>query len=403
MSEYYDFTKKPEPDVPGLLEDVSWAGQYVGAVPDKIDGRSNWRNDREKLQANKYDFKSTHYPENVDGDDGMGHYILFNINITNDSYYTKDFHVLNDTFSSKDSGNFSREGLSEEDVQKLLKKGQDLIGKATSALTGGFKIGDKIVKAVGGYTKKSVEKLTKTYGKFNLTKNTKRIQESIVLYMPETLETKYSTNWTEKSFDSKLIDMASTLRSNMEGDSARARDAAIDVGFGSIESGAAIIDALQAITPGYELHAKDFLTIAGRRARNPHIEFMFEGVNNREFTFSFTFMPKNSHEVNLVDNIIGSFKFHAAPEILGNSKTGAYYRYPSTFDIMFVANQKENKRINKISTCVLKNIDIVYSDESGTWTTFKPDSKGSMPTTTKLTLTFGETEQITKERIVEGF
>ena len=172
-----------------------------------------------------------------------------------------------------------------------------------------------------------------------------------------------------------------------------------NIGLGGMDTMAGFLDAIT--LDAFKI--KDFVSISGQRVRNPHIEFMFIGTDPRNFTFNFKFLPKNQHEVNLVTNIIHSFKFHSAPEIIGDDKAGAYYHYPSTFDISFFGNGKENKRINKISTCVLTNINVKYNGSEGVWTTFKKDSVGSMPVSATLSLDFTETELITKEKIMKGY
>jgi len=371
--------------------------------PDFRVGVNKFNNDREKLQLNKYDFTTTQYPANVAESDELGHFIIFNINITEDSAFASGYNnitPLDDEFSSKDRGKYSRPGFTDSDMASLEKATSDKIKEGAEVLSKLNPFGEAAQKGLDKgeqFLLTKSQEVIETQGKFKLSKNTKRIKQAVVLYMPESLETKYSADWSESSFDSRTLDLAASLKGKIKN-----ADANRDVAFNAMDLAAGFIDKLD-FGGFFDVNAKDFLKISGQRARNPHLEFMFNGISNRKFSFTFTFMPKDNYEVNLVDNIIHTFKFHAAPEILGNNKAGAYYRYPSTFDIMFVANKKENKRINKISTCVLDDIDIAYSVDSDTWVTFRPDPVGSMPTSTKLTLSFTETEQITKERIQEGF
>jgi len=360
----------------------------------------NANRDIEKLRQNVYNFKSTQYPENVDGDEGLGHYILFNINVVNESKFRSEYNSVVNTQSVKDAGGSGIEGLSPEAIE-MLSKGQsavlNLVGKAAGETFGLFGAED-VAKKITNTASSMADWATKEIQKIKLTDRTKRISEAIVLYMPETLETKYSNKWEETGFSGVTADVVSSILSFASGNGIS--DGKVnDLGLGALDMAAGFFDTFTPQT----FNLKDLASITGQRVRNPHLEFKFTGINPREFSFNFKFIPANQHEVALVDDIINTFKFHAAPEIIGDDKAGSYYLYPSSFDITFMANKKENKRINKISTCVLTDIDVKYSDNEGPWTTFKPDTIGSMPVSTSLTLSFKETELITKEKIKEGY
>ena len=79
-----------------------------------------------------------------------------------------------------------------------------------------------------------------------------------------------------------------------------------------------------------------------------------------------------------------------------------YFRVPSEFQLTYMYMDKQNGYIPKISRCVLKNMEVDQSPE-GVFTTFSADDRGAFPTLTKLTMTFAETEVMTKQKITEGF
>ena len=58
---------------------------------------------------------------------------------------------------------------------------------------------------------------------------------------------------------------------------------------------------------------------------------------------------------------------------------------------------KENDSLNKISTCVLEQVDVAYGGDR-----FQAYDDG-VPQQTKLSLKFKEMEIITKSRIAEGY
>ena len=80
---------------------------------------------------------------------------------------------------------------------------------------------------------------------------------------------------------------------------------------------------------------------------------------------------------------------------------------PSTFDISYhYLAGKENSFLNKISTCVLKSVNVQYGGDR--FKTYKRDTdarigKGAPPQQSKISLVFQEMEIITKDRIEQGY
>ena len=126
-------------------------------------------------------------------------------------------------------------------------------------------------------------------------------------------------------------------------------------------------------------------------AVNPQIEVLYVSPKLRAFQFDFTFAPKSSKEAKNVIDIIGSLKFHSAPEILGGY-SGRYFVPPATFDIGF-----SNKNLGRISSCALDRLNVDYAPNG--YITFKD----GMPVYIRLQLSFKELEFITKEKVKEGY
>lgn len=140
--------------------------------------------------------------------------------------------------------------------------------------------------------------------------------------------------------------------------------------------------------------AKQNILTASAVQTNPFREVYFKAINFRTFTFSYTFLPSSEKEVYNVKRIIDLFKFHMHPEL---SKDGLFYVYPSEFEIAYYYSGKENPFLNKISTCVLTDMNVDYGSQN--FTSFD----NGAPTEIKMTLTFKELELLTKERIVKGY
>ena len=123
--------------------------------------------------------------------------------------------------------------------------------------------------------------------------------------------------------------------------------------------------------------------------------YRFEGIGRREFSYEFTFIPKDRAEADTIKQIVYEFKFHMA----SNYTDGTFreMEIPSFFNIIYRYRNKDNEHLNKISTCALENMDVSYGGDR-----FVAVGEDGVPQTTKITLKFKELEIITKNAIEEG-
>jgi len=122
-------------------------------------------------------------------------------------------------------------------------------------------------------------------------------------------------------------------------------------------------------------------------------------------------MPKSESEAIAVDKIVNMFRFYMAPSFdTSGGKTTTTSRtfiVPATFDIEYYYNPgKQNKFLNRISTCVLESCNVTYGGERTQF--FRPTAggvhgDGAPPVETSIELSFKELEVITREKIAEGF
>ena len=138
------------------------------------------------------------------------------------------------------------------------------------------------------------------------------------------------------------------------------------------------------------------LTLLGI-AINPQYEMLYSGTNLREFMFDFIMTPRSRKEAEEIRRIINRFKYHGSPEYKGTN--GRYLVPPSYFDITFQFNGNESEWLPKISTCVLKGIDVDYTGGLDRWGTHADGS----PIQVKMVLIFAELEMMHKSLRNEGY
>ena len=222
---------------------------------------------------------------------------------------------------------------------------------------------------------------------------TKRLSQAIALYMPAQISLQHQANYGEAEIGALVAGGMNALNTMSKGLSMT--DAALKIGKEGLGNagdalGLAALDALDAtIAPG----ARAALEISRGKITNNRTEMQFEGVQRRDFSFSFKMLPTSPEEAKTIQDIVTLFRFHSMPEIDNSETDGRTMIPPSTFDIEYFPN----KHLHKISTSILTSVDVKFGGER---TQFFHDDQ---PVETELNLTFKELEIITKRRILDGF
>jgi len=131
------------------------------------------------------------------------------------------------------------------------------------------------------------------------------------------------------------------------------------------------------------------------------MEMAFKGIDKRKFSYTFKMIPRSEKEAQEVRNIINTFKVHMLPEMIDGNDRGRLMSYPSTFDIQYMYQERENNYLNKVSTCYLESMDVDYGGDR--FYSHTPDEFGAPPVETTITLQFGEIDLITREKAIDGF
>ena len=352
-------------------DDTGRAGQARGAAPlASLDPRNN-----------KFLFSSFNYPIDIEK---LSHAMLFNINIHESS-------------EDRPNGKVSREQLPDTNFEILGSRQQ----VTTKKIQSGF------------------------FGSFGLTKRTKRIRRAISLYVPETIvfddrqdyETpslmdKYGIGGTAAASGASALGIVGSSIAGVAGAAALGIAAAPLIASMGAEALAARVARLAGL-PSPTNIVKTSAQIFGY-ALNPVIEVLYSGPKLRTFNFDFTFAPRNQEEADAVWSIIYEFRRHAAPEIFA---AGLLLVPPSEFEITFLRKTPpssqtdviggkgyaggsfvENTNMPRISTCVLRNVQVDYAS-AGSFATFED----GMPIQIRMRLELQETQQLTREAIDMGY
>lgn len=371
--------------------------------------KSNGVGELASLESSPYDFSTTRYPLSV-GTDDAPHYVVFNINLPDNSKYTQSAGgmVANVQTASQEnydlksaqggvlqaSGTSATQAAAGGTVVGLVTPGSSIVGEAASGAA---------INVLGA--------------NLQIKPKLQRVKKAIALYMPDTVLFEYQHGWQESSVTgamgkggtyAALGGGLENIGKNLLGDAQRVGEqiAAVASGgnfdtsqlkpilYNNAQGAEAVGTVAQAFGAG-----SNFTELALRavnRAINPQIEMVFQGTHNRGFIFVFDFQPRSSAESTDILDIINTFRTYAAPE-LSNEGNGRYFIPPGQFDISFYFKDTPSTQLPKISTCALVGIAVDYN-RAGQYATFAD----GMPVHINMQLTFKEMTVITRE-LIEGF
>ena len=349
--------------------------------------------------GSKWSYSTLEYPMDIQSRTDLGHYMMFYINVPNNTSYGRGGGAgadKNKFKHAKRQDNLSlqqKQIIGEAEISKDAKDGSIGVDGASWKPGTSHKVIER--KAHQGTAAEGLGII-----------RTKRTTDSIVLYMPPQLTTNYAAGYKSSEIGGELAETGQRIKGIMNrAESVGGVQAVKDALPAFAGQGARLMERTMAklgsqIIGGDALGAYDKIS---NRAMNNFLETTFTGVDFRKFSYTWKFAPKNVDEVFQVEKIIKLFKFHMLPELPKDDQYGRYYTVPSEFDIFYMFRGDENTWMNKIQTSVLVNMEVNYSPNQ--YTTFRPiqGRNGAPPTEIDIKLDFQETKIITKADVMEGY
>lgn len=347
-------------------------------------------------QKNKYKVSGYSYPEDLTNNEIYGgNYAIFYINVNVDSKLLKENGgnavITDDKNYTRERGplvaqDLGKAGVTAAGVGENVARGAVAGGVVTKSLGGALK-GSAVAGAPGAI---GLGAAAVVAGSTN--RSQKRLETAIALHIPNQLQIRYGTQWSEEDTSTALMlpllgeaalkALGNAATGNWGGDSPNARA----MGQGMAAFG------LAGGVPGTNTGV---VSAATGLAFNPRKEQVFKGVDFRTFQFDYQFFPRSQTEARNVLDIIKMFKLHMHPEFKDKNKF--LYIYPSEFDISYFTNGTENPALHKHTSCVLTEMSVNYTP-NGQFTSF-PDGT---PTQINMQLTFRELAQLDKPMIQGG-
>ena len=351
------------------------AAKLLGKSPLEIGNNSPTAH----MLENPYSYGTVWYPQET-SNLGDGHYVIFDIlSHKRDRFKTKTF---DNGYLVDNSRNYvgedwsllgARKGTQNKRIENIKTRGMRAQRRVRGVNSGIFS------KAESNHT---------------------YVSDSILLYMPpEGMKFNYSAEY--EALETGIAgDLGQGLAGLVNAEDFEGSLKAIAKGVsGATELTKMAGFGVLALVPGFE-NARGLYDKFRGQAKNPNLESIFKSVPFREFSFPFTFAPKNEKEKDSVHKILQMFRYHMLPQ--HKNDANGYFDVPSEFQITYMYRDNENAYLPRISRCVLKQCEIDYAPE-GVVSTLTPDERGAPPTIIKMNLSFGETEIMTKETVAQGY
>jgi hypothetical protein len=361
-----------------------------------------------KFQKDKYSISSHTYPLDLTtSTEYGGNYVIFNINVSVDSKLLNEnggrYGISSDQ-PGRDRGEYiATAGAITQSfgggTAGRVATGTALVGGAVAgpALAGGglAALGSgqlgSLVTGAAGLSAIGLGAAAAVAG--NMERAQKRLETAIALHIPNQLNIRYGTQWSEEDTSTALMaplllgDAAQAAIGAATGlatkDYENMKNAGGNLASGVAALGLAFAPGAAAISAGTGL------------AYNPRKEQVFKGVDFRTFQFDYQFFPRSAAESKAVLAIIKEFKLHMHPEYKDANKF--LWIYPSEFDIAYYTNGQENKSLHRHPSCVLTEMTVNYTP-NGAFNTFADGT----PTQINVQMTFRELALMDKERIDAG-
>lgn len=357
------------------------------------------------------------YPSDLASNPAMCHAVQFSV-------YDFTTELLNDFNSSAGAIQQTLQGSSVSQIPGYINSA---VQSAKSGISSILSNPGEAASAAGAQIADTAPKVAKYFQSQTYRQQKGNFLGYISLYMPDTLVSSYNSNYDEISLTGQFGvagKAVNAIADTLEKIGPSAKDGQNWTNILKTAATDAPGRALAASLAGAALPGNlgDLLGASLGVATNPQIQLLYKGVGLREFTLEFLFTPRDAKEARTTKMIVDSFNKFSLPDLASSS--GQFLTPPQIFDINFIftgqngvissifqsafnniglgflnttnpsqtiANGSQAKIFTIPSPCVLVNVNADYAPNG--WAAYNDGN----PVQTRLTLTFKETQIVTKQ------
>ena len=220
--------------------------------------------------------------------------------------------------------------------------------------------------------------------------------KSIVLYMPEDIQTQFGAGWNAAGFGAAAAGMLGVAGMfNTQKDYGALVQAGVSSAFGGAKAASFnfLLQGINAVA-GADISLNKALGTVTGTILNPNVELAYEAPKLRTFSLKFKLVPRTSLEAKDIKKICDTFKKSMLPKFAGQAIFGAteaanLITIPDLCQLYFMKGGSFHPYLPKYKLCGITDVSINYT-AAGAYATLTDGS----PVATELTITFLESKLI---------
>ena len=223
--------------------------------------------------------------------------------------------------------------------------------------------------------------------------------KSILLFMPEDVNTQYGANWGGVGTGIGQRGFAEVVGSR-EKNLGKMWSATKDTFTGGLViDGYAVAKNMMNLTMGGNMTADQLISGVSGRIINPNVELMYEAPELRGFNLNFKMMPRDPQEGRDIFGICQTLKKAMLPSWGGKIKdsdkgVGSLLTLPKIVSVKFMTGNVLNKYVTQYKPCAITNVSINYTPD-GSYATYQDGS----PVATLLSIQFKELKLVFEQEV----
>ena len=223
--------------------------------------------------------------------------------------------------------------------------------------------------------------------------------KSILLFMPEDVNTQYGANWGGVGTGVGQRGFAEVIGTK-EKDLGTMWKSTLDTFKGGVViDGYAVAKNMMSLTMGGNMTTDQLISGVSGRIINPNVELMYEAPELRGFNLNFKMMPRDRNESKDIFTICQTLKKAMLPSWGGKIKggevgVGSLLTLPKIVSVKFMTGNRLNKYVTQYKPCAITNVSINYTPD-GSYATYQDGS----PVATMLSVQFKELKLVFEQEV----
>jgi hypothetical protein len=213
--------------------------------------------------------------------------------------------------------------------------------------------------------------------------------ESIILYMPEDIQSQYGSNWGGAEISTAAVGLSKIVGTDPNNPLTwpssglgMAKSKIYDVILGQVNN-----------FTGSSINLDQFMGSVSGTILNPNTEMLYQGSTLRTFSLSFKMTPRDDNEAKTIKAICNTFKKAMLPSFTGQAfgvaQAASLITVPDVCQVTYMTGGNLNSYLPVYKLCAIAGVDVNYTAD-GAYATYEDGS----PVSTKLTVSFKEMKML---------